>query len=161
MTSSASVHDRTEAAERALPVIACLRSPPRPPLAADVRYPRDRATIHRSAASTSSCTSRCGERPAGWPPAKLQHRRRALHTLVRTQRLVVQRPCEVAFLCSLACEPADGCIAVAMSPETARACQYPPFISSPSKPCRLQRQPAFSGAGQPEFDLHHEAPHRG
>ena len=113
---------------------------------------------------TVAAPSRWGGEPAGWTPTQLQHRRRALHTLALSQRLVVQRPREPGFASwSVGCALRTSARGLPAGSErwqchhrTARACDLPPFISSPSRPSRLQhRHAAFSGAGQPQFQLPH------
>lgn len=99
MSSTATVHAQPEAAGCTLPLncVACEDRRGRP-------WQQIRA-IHAIAQQFTAlqlaqvaAPARCGGEPAGWSPAKLQHRRRALHTLALAQRLLVQTPCKRAAL---------------------------------------------------------------
>ena len=81
---------------------------------------------------TVAAPSRWGGEPAGWTPAELQHRRRALHTLALPQRLVVQRPREDALLLArLAahCEPAPAACLQAANGGNVTIGRHAPTIS--------------------------------
>lgn len=158
---SASVRTPTRAEGCTLPVDCVARANRHDrPWQADSRYnPHDRATIHRSAANASCCTRR------GVVRGPLVGRRlrssvfgaHSIHSLLHSVSWC-KDPANCSSAPRLPANQETAALRWQCHQRTARACDHPPFILSPSIPSLLQRRhPAFSGAGQPEGELPHEA----
>lgn len=107
-------------------------------LAADSRYTKAIAQhfIILRLAQAAAALARCAEPPAGWLLVKVQHRRRALHTLAvgtapRGARTL--RRCELQLCSSPVCAPGDRCVAVAMSPQDGTRLPCPSFHLIPEQ----------------------------